>query len=69
MKKTNKKLLVNQETVRNMSSEQLSQTEGGTLALYNGSTVANSAGPSIPGPSRSDSGFVGINVNAYYISG
>ncbi len=63
MKKINKrnKLLINQETVRNMSEEQLQATEGGTL--YNYSTVANSAGPSLPGPSRSDSGFAGINMN------
>jgi len=67
VKKINKrnKLLINQETVRNMSEEQLAKTEGGTLLYYTGSTVANSAGPSIPGPSRSDSGYIAINVYGY----
>ena len=64
MKKINKKLLVNQETVRNMSEDQLQATEGGTLLYY--TAGANSAGPSLPGPSRSDSGaYLNIQVYGY----
>jgi hypothetical protein len=65
VKKINKrnKLLINQETVRNMSEEQLRATEGGTLYVYTES--ANSAGPSLPGPSRSDSAYIGYNVYVY----
>ena len=58
MKKINKrnKLLINQETVRNMSEEQLKATEGGTLYVYNYTLGANSGGITVPGPSHSDSG-------------
>lgn len=54
MKKSNfgKKLVLNQETVRSLSQEELEGTQGGTL-LYNNYTIAGqSVGGTYPAPTK-----------------
>jgi hypothetical protein len=70
MKKNTKanRLLLNKETVRNMTTTQLGSARGGALAMYSGG--CNSGGVSVPGPSRTDPpGFGDLIGSAVLISG
>ena len=67
VKKINKtnKLLLNKETVRAMSEEQLSHTAGGTIALNSAVLSGYSAGPSLPGPSHEPTSAGGFYFGSY----
>ncbi len=67
MKKLNKanKLLINTETVRNLDTNQMQGVVAGA-ALADYSNSAQSAGPSLPGPSHSTQDiYFGGNVYVY----